>query len=215
MTYESPAYFKKSFTCPHCKAFSRHWKWGYGLRNSQEGAYHEDAVGAACLKIAICEACREHTIWYMEMQVYPNVVTAPPPNPDMPDDVKADYLEAARILSSSPRGTAALLRLAIQKLMVSLGQQGKNINDDIKALVAAGLSPMIQQALDVVRVTGNNAVHPGLINVDDVATAGQLFPLINLIVESQISHPARVESMYNALPKGILDSIERRDVDKS
>ena len=36
-----------------------------------------------------------------------------------------------------------------------LGESGKNINDDIAALVKKGLNLMIQQSLDVVRVIGN------------------------------------------------------------
>ncbi|WP_415663473.1 DUF4145 domain-containing protein [Vibrio taketomensis] len=43
------------------------------------------------------------------------------------------------------------------------------MNNDIKELVSEGLSPKIQQALDSLRVVGNNAVHPGQINIDDNA----------------------------------------------
>jgi hypothetical protein len=129
----------------------------------------------------------------------------------MPGDVKSDYDEAAAIYTQSPRGAAALLRLSVQKLMVYLGQSGENINSDIAALVAAGLPSQIQKALDVVRITGNNAVHPGQLNADDVTVAQQLFPLINLIVEYQISMPARVDALYGALPAGALAGIERRD----
>jgi hypothetical protein len=39
----------------------------------------------------------------------------PPPNPDLPDDLMLDYEEASKIVSLSPRGSAVLLRLAIQK----------------------------------------------------------------------------------------------------
>lgn len=211
MTYVAPSYASKSFTCPHCRVYARQWKWGYQLAGDNEHSFQESQIGAGRLKIAVCEHCSKYTLWFMETQVYPMIVDAPAPNPDMPDDVKDDYAEAASILATSPRGAAALLRLAVQKLMVALGQPGKNINDDIKALVAGGLSPMIQQALDLVRVTGNNAVHPGLIDVDDSTIAGQLFPLINLIVESQISHPSKVAAMYSALPQGTRDTIQKRD----
>jgi hypothetical protein len=129
----------------------------------------------------------------------------------MPAEVAEDYQEAATIYNDSPRGAAALLRLAIQKLMVHLGQPGKNINDDIKALVASGLPLQVQQALDVVRVTGNSAVHPGRLDVNDVGVAEQLFPLVNVIVEYRISLPARIQEMYQALPEAARNAIEKRD----
>ena len=114
---------------------------------------------------------------------YPNRGNAPSPNPDMPEDVKIDYEEAASISTQYPRGAAALLRLAIQKLCIPLGGKGKNINEDIQTLVSNGLPITVQQALDVVRVVGNNAVHPGQINVDDQEVVGKLFSLINECVK--------------------------------
>ncbi|KQN73048.1 hypothetical protein ASF04_07910 [Duganella sp. Leaf61] len=129
----------------------------------------------------------------------------------MPPEIQVDYKEAAAIYTKSPRGAAALLRLAVQKLMVQLGKPGKNINDDIAALVADGLPKLVQQALDVVRVTGNNAVHPGKLDADDTQVAQQLFPLVNLIVEYRISMPARVQELYDALPAGALNGIDKRD----
>jgi len=48
-------------------------------------------------------------------QIYPLVdLSIPEPHPDMPESVRADYLEAFRVFTTSPRGAAALLRLAIQ-----------------------------------------------------------------------------------------------------
>ena len=104
------------------------------------------------------------------------------------------------------------MRLVVQKLCIHLGQPGKNLNDDIAALVRAGLDPQVQEALDTVRVIGNNAVHPGQIELsDDRATAELLFGLVNLIVEKLISVPKHVREVYDALPKRNRDAIAKRD----
>lgn len=140
-------------------------------------------------------------------------LTSPDPNPDLPDDIKRDYEEARQILASSPRGSAALLRLAIQKLCVHLEEKGENINEDIGALVAKGLPTMVQQALDLVRVIGNNAVHPGQIDLnDDKKVADKLFPLVNVIAEVMISQPNQIKTLYESvLPESQREAIEQRD----
>lgn len=159
-----------------------------------------------------CYNCSELAVWICDRMIYPQRGEAPPANPDMPDDIRRDYDEASTILDLSARGAAALIRLGIQKLCKHLGQPGKNINDDIKALVAGGLDPRIQKALDVVRVVGNNAVHPGQIDLkDDRATAESLFRLLNLIVEKMISEPKHVDEVYAALPEEARKAIEKRD----
>lgn len=211
MSYVSPSISNKSFTCPHCGVLARQYKWGYDVDHPSQGAYIEGYIDRAPLKVARCENCGSNCLWIGEKYVYPDQGSAPRPNADMPQDVQSDYEEAARIYTKSPRGAAALLRLAIQKLMVHLGLPGKNINEDIAALVAAGLPSQIQQALDVVRVTGNNAVHPGQLDASDLQVAEQLFPLVNVIVEYRISLPARIQEMYDALPSGAKDAIEKRD----
>jgi hypothetical protein len=130
----------------------------------------------------------------------------------MPDDVLAEYREAADIVAVSPRGAGALLRLALQTLMPRLGESGKNLNDDIGALVQKGLPEAVQQALDSLRVIGNNAVHPLELDLrEDTATATALFDLLNYIVEDRISRPAAFDSLYAKLPEGAKQGIERRD----
>jgi len=83
--------------------------------------------------------CNKYTIWIDKILIYPQSSSAPEPIEDMPEEVKQDYLEAKNIVNLSPRAAAALLRLALQKLMIHLGERGKNLNEDIASLVKKGL----------------------------------------------------------------------------
>jgi len=159
-----------------------------------------------------CFNCDRVSVWIYNRLVYPVTGSAPPPNPDLSTDIRRDYDEASAILDISPRGAAALIRLAVQKLCKELGHPGKNINHDIGALVKDGLSPRVQKALDAVRVIGNGAVHPGQIDLqDDRATAETLFRLLNLVAEKMISEPKHVDEVYNSLPEEKRAAIEKRD----
>jgi len=81
--------------------------------------------------------------------------------------------------------------------------------------VKKGLPPRVQQALDVVRVIGNNAVHPGQIDLkDDWQTAGSLFVLVNLVAEVMISTPKALQEAYDGLPQSARDAINKRDQGK-
>jgi hypothetical protein len=164
------------------------------------------------LYLSKCFSCSGMGVWYSDKLMYPSQSYGIVPNDEMPSDIKTDFLEAGSIVDLSPRGAAALLRLCIQKLMKHLGESGENINKDIAALVQKGMDPRVQQALDVVRVVGNHAVHPGSIDLkDDKATAIKLFELVNIIVENSISVPKRIQEMYASLPPGALEGIEKRD----
>lgn len=164
------------------------------------------------LYLSQCFSCEKLSIWLATDLLYPVQSYPVEPHDEMPTDISTDFSEAAAIVDRSPRGAAALLRLCLQKLTTHLGGKGKNLDDDIGALVKRGLDIRIQRALDIVRVTGNNAVHPGKIDLrDDKATAIELFRLVNLIVEAMIAMPKHVESMYDALPEGAKRAIEKRD----
>lgn len=93
-----------------------------------------------------------------------------------------------------------------------LGGAGKNINEDIKHLVASGLDERVQQMLDAVRVIGNDAVHPGQIDLrDDPELATVLFVLVNEIVEEMVAKPKRIAEVYGRLPLDKRDAIDKRD----
>lgn len=144
--------------------------------------------------------------------VYPNAVTAPFANPDLPDDIKTDFEEARQISNLSPKGAAALLRLVIQKLCIHLGEPGKDLNTDIGELVQKGLPVKIKKALDVVRVIGNESVHPGQIDLNDnPGTAAKLFELVNIIADAMITQPKEIDKLFDGLPDGKKAAIEKRD----
>ena len=165
------------------------------------------------LAVSTCAQCSEPAIWVDRQLVFPKTLSAQPPNQDLDSDIVVLYNEAASIITDSPRGAAALLRLALQKLLLQLGKGGQNINQDIRELVADGLSPKMQQALDLVRVIGNHAVHPGEIDLNDNREiAEKLFHILNFIADEMISKPKELEQLYNeTIPESTRDHIRRRD----
>jgi hypothetical protein len=143
--------------------------------------------------------------------VYPVFIPSSAPSKDMPDDIAKDFNEARTVFAASPRASAALLRLVIQKLCIHLGEKGEHLNDDIGALVQKGLSVQVQQALDNVRVIGNKAVHPAKIDFQDTAeVASKLFELVNFIVSETITRPREIAEIYNRLPEEVRSQIQVR-----
>lgn len=228
MKNNDPAYGKPAFTCPCCNAIAQ-MTWVY---------FKTDKFDSNRLGQAKCLACKQVSVWRASLDaaqqlmsdfaaagatvqvhgvmLYPAKTVAPFANKDLPDDCKADFEEARQILMLSPRGAAALLRLIVQKLCLRFGEEGKNINDDIRSLVKKGkLHPEVQQALDVVRLVGNNAVHPGEIQVEDnVDLVENLFGLINYIVDEMISRPNQRAALFQQMPAKAKDAIARQDASK-
>lgn len=151
-------------------------------------------------------------VWKGTSTIYPKKILVEQPNKDLSVEIQADYLEAANVLSDSPRSAAAILRLALQKLCKQLGEKGDNINDDIAALVKKGLNPAIQKSLDALRITGNNAVHPGELDLtEDTERVIKLFGLLNFIAEKMITEPREIGAFYDDLPDGDKKAVEKRD----
>lgn len=183
------------------------------ISGSVQGLPHETAR---------CARCKTWSLWAMNAGakechlVFPPKLTAPLPNLDLPDDCKGDYEEARRVLSDSPRAAAALLRLCTEKvcrhlLKIPEGQKA-DLDKMVARLVKDGLPKSIQQALDSLRVIGNESVHPGTLDLrDDTTTATKLFDLVNLVVENRISEPRKVAEIYGKLPEKKLKGIEDRD----
>jgi hypothetical protein len=184
---------------------------GYVLLNKLEsGRYHYYDIEN--LHLSQCYNCNKVAVWVHRSLLFPKKKSGFSPNQDLPEEIICDFDEARSIINESPRGAAALLRLCIQKLCKHLGEKGKDLDDDIASLVQKGLNPLVQKSLDIVRVIGNEAVHPGVIDLNDSKEiAEELLYLINSIADQMISHPKTVESLYKKLPESKRKAIERRD----
>ena len=212
--YVTPARDKDAFTCPHCHTLSlMKFSWH---RHDEDVQFFAQRVGyneyLNQLFIARCVNCGKKIIWINDDYIYPDIV-AEDPNVDMPESVKQLYNEAGTIYNKSPRAACALLRLAIDRLCNELGETDRDINKNIGSLVKKELPQSVQQALDVVRVVGNKAVHPGVISfdVDDKGTATMLMRLLNIITERMITEPKEIESLYEGLPETVKEFITKRD----
>jgi hypothetical protein len=200
--------------CPHCKQFAKQ-RWGQagatfvlqGNTSYQSFNVHEEGIF-----FSQCDACEKKMIWKAKEPIWPRTSLAPEAHVDFPAELLDDFEEARQVYNDSPRASTALLRLCLQKLCKLLGAPGKNINDDIQFLYDEfGLGRRVMDSMDILRVVGNNAVHPGEINLnDDREISFGLFSILNFIVEKAISEPAQIESIYKKLPEGARLAIESR-----
>lgn len=194
-----PKYRERSFTCPHCGVVAQQ-HWSKSARFEFVPRKPARAVGFDVCA-SVCEVCRKACLWADEKMILPDVEVVAPPNEDLPEEIQADYKEAASVLQKSPRAAAALLRLALQKLCRELGGAGKNIQQDIDLLVEKGMPQGVLKAMDSVRIIGNEALHPGQIDMrDDTGTAAMLFRLINFVAEKTLTASKQVDAIYAGLP---------------
>ncbi|HSQ40339.1 MAG TPA: DUF4145 domain-containing protein [Anaerolineales bacterium] len=180
------------------------------VERTRENLY--DALTLANIFVSQCYTCKRVALWLHDRLLYPPTMTGPAPNADLSADVMRDYEEARSILDLSPRGAAALLRLAVEKICIELGATGDDINKRIADLVSKGMPAEVQQALDAVRVIGNEAVHPGRLDLrDDRDTALSLFALVNFIAEDRITRPKQRSAIYDMIPPAKREAIDARN----
>lgn len=229
--YEEPKFNKDAFNCPHCQVYAKMDFWAFNdvahkidisingvISSIGNRSYHyvtenEDSTLKEICNIvnyyskiaptlSLCHKCKKVGIWINQKMVYPKARLTPLPNKDLPDEIKVDYEEASKIMQDSPRGACALLRLALQKLMIHLGED-KNLDKAIQGLIdKKKIDETLQKALDSVRVIGNSAVHPNELDVkDNIEIATALFKIINYIAEKILSDKKQIEEIYSLLPE--------------
>lgn len=199
--YIAPSADLKAFNCPRCGVYAGQLPGLMVFEVFRDDGARMMGRVVEGFSMCVCAHCKGFSLWHRQNMVVPSGGAAPLCHPDMPHEIIPDFEEARLIVAHSPRGAAALLILVIQKLCKHLGQSGENINADIAGLVELGLPKGVQRAFDSVRVIGNEAVHPGVIDLrDNPALAQTLFMLVNLIVEKTISDTSRLMQSTRVCP---------------
>lgn len=222
--YVAPTFKGGAYHCPHCNTYS-HMLWG-DLTSKRANGFPK-VIHHIC---ATCSRCNKENIWRVTKAVsapegsnrsflsrsqdgymiYPDAMIAPPPSDDIPEDIKKDYLEAASICQKSPRGAAALLRLATEKMFIELEKEHNAVDDPKKKTHLATIiqsfkdKNVINETLfmvaDSLRLAGNGAVHPGKIDSDDISEISiELFEFINLIVDKLITEPKKAKEIFDKI----------------
>jgi hypothetical protein len=95
--------------------------------------------------------------------IYPRVSTRPTPPIEVTPAITQDYVEAALVISDSPKASAALSRRCLQSVLVEKGGVPPKIDlsKQIDHVLANGKLPTyLSESIDAVRNIGNFAAHP-------------------------------------------------------
>ncbi|MED3710046.1 DUF4145 domain-containing protein [Peribacillus frigoritolerans] len=229
----NPSYYLDAFNCPRCGVLAPQ-EWFPIYKSSENGLTltRQKSIGGPRvysqvnsigkldwdLTLSICNHCSKYTVWENQLMIYPFETKLPDPHEDLFGDVKGIYEEAALVYKHSPRAAAALLRLGIETMIPQLEEynikKGK-INNMIGELVKKDIPEHIQKGLDLIRIYGNEGIHPGEIDLNDNhETVEYLFELINYMTEELITKKRKLNEFYSKLPSGKLKGVVNRDKSK-
>lgn len=209
--YIEPEYDKNKFTCPRCNTIAHQIFFNSLVltitttpNNNIKSRGVKIENSAHDLAISYCSFCDEYSLWINKELIYPISSNAPYPNEDMPEDIKEDYLEARSIVKLSPRGSCALLRLCLEKLMDYLEVKGNTLSNKINNFVKENsVGKDLEHAFATVRVMGNESVHNNQVLdlKDDSETAMVLFSILNIIIDETITKKKTIDNIYDKLPE--------------
>ncbi|MGZ5051043.1 MAG: DUF4145 domain-containing protein [Methylobacter sp.] len=206
--YHPPEYKKQWFHCIHCGVEAEQSWHNFYCWNRFHGGYviHEP------LEFSVCNHCKKCSYWYDGKLVVPQSALVPAAHQDMPAECVDDFNEARAIVDMSPKAAAALLRLALRKLLIEVGEDGCNIKANIANLIDNGLPAEVQQVLASCGMSDSSAKDPGEIVYSDTQDgAYHMFNIINFIVEDRISRPMQIESLFAQLPESVKKAADRHD----
>ncbi len=233
---DEPRVGRRILTCPRCKSPAQQI-WGqvhWGDRGVE--AFYDEADRdrpkrtsggrsypvSSKWKVAHCQGCDQKTLWRDDVNVFPLASAAPAPHSLMAPEIKSLYEEAARVLPLSRRAGAALIRAALEKQVKALdadAPKGSRLDDRI-ARLSSRVSTPLGELLDIIRHVGNASLHDdgdddlvlmylsGNNGADDIAE--MLFDAINDLVDELVARPSATRALWEKLPEGVRQTIERK-----
>lgn len=157
--------------CPHCSTAVKYsWDYSHCMR-----ADNEEGFGVE-IKYATCPNCLKVVVYLQNGETNENGVNEKKcqttliypgksefgNSSDIPTIYLADYNEAIKVLSASPKASAALSRRLLQNIIREEYKiNEKSLAQEIKKFIEInGIPSHITNAVDAVRNIGNFAAHP-------------------------------------------------------
>ena len=162
--------------CPHCSTVVKfEWYISNSFQETKEFGKHKQLYYSSCLncselvvilKKGIVEAYDDFGSEHMteldwEKIIYPRTNNFQD-SQDIPKIYFEDYEEAIKVISASPKASAALSRRLLQSLLRDkFGIKKKSLAQEIQTFIELdGIPTHITDAVDAVRNVGNLAAHP-------------------------------------------------------
>lgn len=155
--------------CPHCTV---------GIHDNQEehkipwrGTYADIDV-----RVGNCPVCHKFfssgRVGVNPFQYFvPSVMGGRAPPAEVPAAIAADFIEAAAVLSVSPKASAALSRRCLQNVLSAHGYSSRDLVKQVTSFIeepdASKVAPSsLRETVDAIRNFGNFSAHP----IDDKTT---------------------------------------------
>jgi hypothetical protein len=171
--------------CPHCQTHFHDKPKSDLLAQDGSGVWGTlTRICPQCLKIVIEIVCAEkymgpgrgnyfHNV-SQRFLGYPRAPNRPAPPPEVPRGFSDDYIEAALVLTDSPKASAALSRRCLQHILREKADVGpSSLAAEIDEILSRKMLPAhLAEAIDAIRNIGNFAAHP-----IKSTTSGEIVPV--------------------------------------
>ena len=197
--------------CPHCRLSAYFEEATITSQHGHSWFRTESGGDNVLVYSSECPACRKPIVYAITESegrkhsslVHPfNVARTAPP--EVPKEIREDFLEAATVLPISEKASAALSRRCLQNLLTDRGYKKRDLNDQIEDALK-DLPKRIGENLDAIRNIGNFAAHPMkhkstglLVNVEPEEASWNLDVLEELF-EYYYVQPKRAEAKRKKL----------------